>query len=79
MYALAQNVCSQKEGDLSIANSLQMWMFKLFVAKYFKIFRKLWCIRTDKGFEAMRTKREEVNFSQFCADVFYGRPPIGKP
>jgi len=27
-----------------------------------------------KGVEPVRTKGEGVNFSRFCADVFYGRP-----
>jgi len=40
-----------------------------------RIFWKLWCARTDKGegVEPVRTRREGVKFSRFCADVLYGR------
>jgi len=43
---------------------LQMRSSALFGAKKLRIFRNLWCVRTDGV----------VNFSQFCADLFYGRP-----
>jgi len=34
-----------------------------------RIFRNLWCVRTDNGGWG-------VNFSRFCVDFFYGRPLI---
>jgi len=53
----------------------------LFGAKKLRIFRNLWCVRTDKegrggwaSADILWTKGEGVNFSRFCADVFYGRP-----
>jgi len=36
-----------------------------------KIFRKLCCVRMDKGIEAVQ--REGDQFVRFCADVFYGQ------
>jgi len=43
-------------------------------------FWSLWCVCTDKGerfepYEHFSDKaEEEVNFSRFCVDVYYGRP-----
>jgi len=50
-----------------------------FLVKEHRIFRNLWCARTDKGegVEPVRTfcgQGREINFSRFCADVLYGRP-----
>jgi len=53
----------------------------LFGAKHLEFF-KIYGVsaRTrEEGFEAVRTffgqgGREGVNFSRFCADIFYGRP-----
>jgi len=50
---------------------------RTFWCKKFGIFRNLWCVRTDKGVEPVRTFCRQgggVNFLRFCADVFYGRP-----
>jgi len=53
--------------------SIACWNCKcVFWCKKLRIFRNLWCVRTDKGVEPVRTR--EVNFSRFCADVFYRRP-----
>jgi len=45
-----------------------------------RIFRNFWCVRTVKGCcasaDILRTRREGVNLSKFCADVLYGRPHI---
>jgi len=42
-----------------------------------RIFRDLWCVRTDKGGRDVESFRafcgEGGNFSRFCADVFDGR------
>jgi len=43
-----------------------------FLEQKLQIFRNLWCVRMDKGGWANADKGG-VNFSQFCADVFYGR------
>jgi len=40
----------------------------LFGAKNFVIFEFDGCVRNPHG------QGEEVNFSRFCADIFYGRP-----
>jgi len=53
----------------------------IFGAKYLRIFRNLWCVRTDKGRGFSKCghfedKGKGINFSRFCADVFYGRPLI---
>jgi len=55
----------------------------LFCAKNFGFF-KIYCvsarIRGEKGLNQcghFSDKREGVNFSRFCADVFYGRPLSG--
>jgi len=46
-----------------------------------KIFRNIWCVRTNKGGRASADKlnlcgifASAQNFSRFWADVFYGRP-----
>jgi len=44
---------------------LQMRTSAFFVQKL-RIFRNLWCVRTDKG--------EKGQFLRFCADDFYGWP-----
>jgi len=47
----------------------------LFVQKTFRIFRNLWCVRTDKGEGGLSRSGHFAdlgfNFSLFCADVFY--------
>jgi len=52
-----------------------------FVQKH-RVFWKLWCVCTDKGSWAsaniLWTRGEGVNFSQFFADVLYGRSLIVK-
>jgi len=53
---------------------------RTFWRKKIRIFRNLWCVRTDKegGWVGpVRTfcgQEGRVNFSRFCADVFFGRP-----
>jgi len=42
---------------------------RIFGAKKTRIFRNLWCDRTD-----LSSANKGVNFSRFCVDVFYGRP-----
>jgi len=39
----------------------------LFDAKYLRIFRNLWCVRTDKGVEPVRTFAEKGGGGQFFA------------
>jgi len=51
---------------------LQMRTSALFSAKYFG-FLKIYDMSTRTGGRAIADK-EGVNFSRFCADVFYGRP-----
>jgi len=53
-----------------------------FSCKKRRIFRDLWCVRTDnrERIEPVQTfcgeeEIEGVNFSRFCADVFYGWAP----
>jgi len=62
-----------REGGLSSANIFRIRGGRLFrcgrphvFAQKTSDFLNLWCIRADKG--------EGDQFSQFCADVFYGRP-----
>jgi len=63
----------EKRGS-SDANVRTFWY------KIFRIFRNFWCVRTDKGeglwaiADIFRTRGGRVNFTQFCADVFYGQP-----
>jgi len=53
--------------------------FRTFWCKNYRIFRMLWCVGTDKGEGELNQcghfayKMEGVNFSRFCADVFYGQ------
>jgi len=62
------------QGGSSDADVSTFWCKKL------RRFRNLQCVRTDKGegVELVRTfcrrGREGINFTRFCADIFYGRP-----
>jgi len=51
-----------------------------FLQQKTSIFRHLWCVCMDNGGWAsaniLQTRGVSVNFSQYCADVFYGRPRI---
>jgi len=54
---------------------------RTFWCKKPRIFRYLWCVRTNKrrvGVKPVRTfcgqGERGVNILRFCADVFYGRP-----
>jgi len=54
---------------------------RTFWSKILRIFRNLWCVRTDKrgGVEPgghFADKGGGVNFSRFCADFLYGRTPV---
>jgi len=44
----------------------------LFVANCIGFFRNLWCVRTDRGLSQCGQGKGMVNFSGFCADIFYG-------
>jgi len=62
------------QGERSV---LQMQTSTLFGAKNFRTFRNLWCVRTTRGGGLNQSGNfadKRVNFSQFCADFFYGRP-----
>jgi len=50
-----------------------MQMSALFVAKKLRNFWYLWCVRTDRGVNILRT-RGGVNFSRFCVDVLWTAP-----
>jgi len=69
-----KNVRSPGGGGSSDADVRTFWY------KNLRIFRNLWCVRTDKGGGRLSkcghfaNKGEGVNFSRFCADVIYGRP-----
>jgi len=54
-----------------------------FLMQKIRFFRNLWCVRTEKGGEGLSKcghfadkRARGVNFSQICADVFYGLPLI---
>jgi len=53
---------------------LQMWMSALFCTKNSRFFEIYGMPARTRGVDPMWTRREGVNFSRFCADVFYGRP-----
>jgi len=46
---------------------------RYFDAKIFGFF-KIYGVSARKGVKPVRTRGEEVNFSQFCADILYGQP-----
>jgi len=54
---------------------LQMRTSALFGAKT-RIFRNLWCIRTDKGGASADKRGGRVNFSRLCANIFYGQSQL---
>jgi len=79
-------ICPQSGGGLSSADILRTKRGSSdaerpqFLLQKFRIFRNLWCVRTTRGEGELRQcgrfsdkEEEEVNFSRFCADVFYGR------
>jgi len=54
---------------------LQMWTSALFGAKNFGVFEFYGVFPQTRGeSEPLRITGEEVNFSRFCADIFYGSP-----